>query len=52
MGIRMAELEKHNEELLAVQAEDKNALMQLDGQYQSAMDEVRQLRAHIAEERL
>ena len=45
MGIRMAELERHNEDLLAVQAQDKNALTQLDGQYQRAMDEVRQLRA-------
>jgi septal ring factor EnvC (AmiA/AmiB activator) len=52
MGIRMAELERANEQLLAVQTEDKNALMQLDSQYQNAMAEVRQLRAQIAEERL
>lgn len=52
MGVGMAELEKHNDDLLAVQAQDKNALLQLDSQYQRAMDEVRELRAQIAEERL
>ena len=52
MGIQMAELEKQNADLLAVQAQDKNALTQLDSQYQRAMEEVRQLRAQIAEERL
>lgn len=52
MGIRMAELEKTNEELLAVQAEDKNALAQLDVQYRRAADEAQQLRAQVAEGRL
>lgn len=52
MSIRMADLEKHNDELIYLQKEDKNALLQLDNQYQRAMEEIRLLKSQLAEERL
>ena len=37
MSVRMADLEKHNNELLDVQDEDKRALANLDHNYRRAL---------------